>query len=252
MHMELRVRSVYELVCYRDHYLQPDVVSPTQPDADLQRPTNAALHVFSANYQKAYVSSVGSGSDYIVHMQETFNLDCLETAIEGTYCNMWHIHALSSVLNCPIRAIYPDVNHKIRHFLNRIVIPRQGCNDIERKLIYVMWTHTTMGLEALAGGQWSPNHFIPCVPQATCMQSVTVSTSASVFPTVSSMGNTGHMRKQGICATPHGAQAITPKPGIHTSIPKPRPISSPLYLAAASLNQFLLVLLCTCLVPIAL
>ena len=181
MHIELRVRTIYELVCYEQYYLQPDVVSPPQLEhCDTtanknQKCTNPALHLFSANCPNR------SDPDSDIS-QKTFRLDCLETTKEGTYCNMWHIHALSSVLNCRIRAIYPDCNHRIRHIFNRMIIPRANACDVIA-LIYIMWTRMTT-TTGDTGIPWSPNHFVPCIPQDSVdimMQ------SSSAFPIVPSM-----------------------------------------------------------------
>ena len=39
--------------------------------------------------------------------QEVFRMDCQEAATDGTWCNMWHIHGLASVMRRPIMSIYP-------------------------------------------------------------------------------------------------------------------------------------------------
>lgn len=56
-------------------------------------------------------------------VQKTFILDCLETAKDGTYCNMWHVHAMSSVLRHSIRSVCPDFDQYIRPLLNKVVTP---------------------------------------------------------------------------------------------------------------------------------
>lgn len=75
---------------------------------------------------------------------EVFQLDCLDTAMSGTYANMWHIYALASVLRKPIVSIYPYANLRVCPAFHRTVYPRlphentlQPCDPN----LVVMWTN---------------------------------------------------------------------------------------------------------------
>ena len=94
-------------------------------------------------------------------------LDCLETTKDGEWSNMFHVHALASVLKKDIISIYPSTSKRIRPLFHQVVSPR--ILDIERQHsipLQIMWTHTH---EKLSDG-WSPNHFVPCIckHQGTC------------------------------------------------------------------------------------
>ena len=166
MHTEVHVQTVCKLVCHESHYLQPEVVNFTGgfvEQGSIQKQKKAArLHATYANLEKANSQHIPSGSDIV---RETFIPDCLETTQSGTYCNMWHVRALSSVLRLPVRSIYPDYNHYIRPLLNRVVMPRKEvqCNA-EQCPINIMWTRAG---PMCTHGPWSPNHFVPCI----CIQS---------------------------------------------------------------------------------
>ena len=125
--------------------------------------SNARLHATSANLEAASSRTLPLDSTIA---RETFILDCLETTKESTYCNMWHVHALSSVLKSPVRSIYPNCNHYVRELL---VMPRErGASTSHNEPIHIMWTRVS----AMVGsGPWSPNHFIPCIPELPRAQS---------------------------------------------------------------------------------
>ena len=93
-----------ELVCNESHYLKPDISWRVVDDSD------CALAQLDL-------------------LRETFIQDCIETTKAGTYCNMWHIYALSSVLKFPIRSIYPEHNQYIRPQMHKTVTP-QGNQDL--------------------------------------------------------------------------------------------------------------------------
>ncbi len=167
MHKELRVRTVCELACHEQHYLRPEVVAFCGvQDDDSQRVTrNARLHATSANWERAISQTVPSDSELV---REIFILDCLETTKEGTWCNMWHLHALASVLKSPVRSIYPDCNHYTRPLIHKIVTPREGGSSAPHgEPINIMWTRTC---PMVGSGQWCPNHFVPCIPALTASQ----------------------------------------------------------------------------------
>ena len=171
MHVELRVRTVCEMSCHSHYYLRPEggFVEPHPK----RQSSNARLHATSANMEKASSCNVPDGSNLA---RETFILDCIETTKECTYCNMWHIHALSSVLHIPIRSIYPNFNAYVRPLLNKTVIPREEVSSQSDHLIYIMWTRAA---PMHRSGAWSPNHFVTCIPLQS-KQSVVKTHSKSV------------------------------------------------------------------------
>ena len=86
MHVELRMRTVCELVGHEDYYLRPEVMSFCGGFVDNDK-KHARLHATSASWEKATLKTVPPTSNLA---RETFVQDCLETtkvrsAICGTY-----------------------------------------------------------------------------------------------------------------------------------------------------------------------
>ena len=50
----------------------------------------------------------------------------METVVRNSYCSMWQLHGLSSVIKARINVLYPDiVTGSVRKHLNRLVVPRE-------------------------------------------------------------------------------------------------------------------------------
>ena len=149
MHSELRVKTVIELLLHEQHYLLSEVVSflgVVRHDT-IRYAQSPRLHATSANIERASSHVVAAESTLL---REIFVLDCLDTCKDGNYCNMWHIHALSSVFKCPIQSIY---HQYIRPLLNKVVFPRQEL--VQSMSVAILWTSSSTLLRA---GDWSPNH----------------------------------------------------------------------------------------------
>ena len=105
MHWELRVRTICELVGHQQYYLQPSVIALL--DAGGYVTSKNAIPATSASFERAV-------NEY--PLQEValscFMLDCIESTKSDTYSNMWHVHALSSVIGSAIRSVYPEHNHR--------------------------------------------------------------------------------------------------------------------------------------------
>ena len=123
---------------------------------------------------------------------QPFQLDCIETTKKETFCNMWHIYALSSVLQCPIRSIYPDCNRYIRPLLNRVVSPRIQPTST-KAVLHVMWTRTTQ----MTPSQWTPNHFVPCILVDTVHSSSNTICQSSPHQTTQA-ATSDHLRQKSI------------------------------------------------------
>ena len=96
----------------------------------------------------------------------SFQRDCLESSVMGTWANMWHVYGLASVLGREIISVYPDFDEarRIRPAFNCCIQPRiheiyeqNVCN------LTVMWSRIGPPLH---GSQWKPSHFVACVPSS--------------------------------------------------------------------------------------
>lgn len=91
-------------------------------------------------------------------LEAIFDADVKASCFPGTYANMWHVYALSSVLQFNIYSIYPMFNLKIRPYFNRIIRPRTCPKDFEPQTIHVMWSG-----ELQSESSFRPNHFVALV-----------------------------------------------------------------------------------------
>lgn len=119
LHTELRVRTLCELVLNEEHYLQPSVMSLLSPDGH-EISKNAVIGT-SASYDEA-LNRVHTGMENDA-AKTVFRLDCLDTAKNGTFSNILHVHAIASVLKRPVTSIYPEKNARIRPLLHRVIPP---------------------------------------------------------------------------------------------------------------------------------
>ena len=150
LHVELRVRTLCELVLNEKYYLQPQIISLL----DTEGRGKNALVATSANFETAY-------RDINADLATTvFRYDCLATANYGEWSNMFHVHGLASVLKKKIKSIYPNVKQRIRPLFHRDVPPRlMSAEQQNSPPLTIMWTHTVQRLHP----NWTPNHFSPCV-----------------------------------------------------------------------------------------
>lgn len=89
------------------------------------------------------------------------NEDAKQCCEENSWCGMFHVMALSTILGRPVFSVYPNVESRTRVFLHRKLNPRvveQSTHDT----VYIMWSRDST-LDSSAGAWFQPNHFIPIV-----------------------------------------------------------------------------------------
>lgn len=164
MHTELRVRAACELVLNSEYYLQPHIISLLNNDGIIK--SKNVIPVTSRCYNTAQAHAKSASIDRENIPLLCFKEDCMETTKHNSWSNMWHVHALASVIKHPIQSIYPEYNNRIRPVFNKLVIPRESqepaitCNN---KFV-VMWTRVQPAAVSRTDTTWSPNHFVPCIP----------------------------------------------------------------------------------------
>lgn len=91
-------------------------------------------------------------------LEAIFDTDVKASCFPGSYANMWHVYALSSVLQFNIYSIYPMFNLKIRPYFNRVIRPRTWPKDSEARTLHIMWSG-----ELQSESLFRPNHFVALV-----------------------------------------------------------------------------------------
>ena len=122
------------MILNEDFYLQPSIICLLDEENKVQF------------YQLAHPSSMKhvTATERKDIARVTFQLECLSTPQNGSWFSMWHVYAISSVLNRPIISVYPDSNKRTRPAFHKNVFPRLGVQSQTRDVVpvIVMWTHT--------------------------------------------------------------------------------------------------------------
>ncbi|XP_070178222.1 vertnin-like [Littorina saxatilis] len=141
-HLEMRVRIVIELAVNKAHYLSYPVAR------------------FCAQYSDQYHGEVLSD----LAVERIYEAEIFDACRPGTYMGFWQMLAVSSVLQVSLWSVYPQYGgYTVRHHLHQIITPRTAPMEAGQPIVHgIMWTHTQG--KHLPASQWSPNHFVVCLP----------------------------------------------------------------------------------------
>lgn len=151
-HEEMRLRSVIELACNRDFYLEGE---------DIEKMLIAEAQELEAKAPDLHSSKGGPTVKLSPEeVRSLFESEVLHTTRENFWACHWHLQALATVLNRQVRSVYPEGGGKeIKKYLNTVILPR--CCDEKIKMeepVTLMWTQTTIR------DPFKPNHFVPLIP----------------------------------------------------------------------------------------
>ena len=94
--------------------------------------------------------------------------NALQTACKNyNYSELFEIVALSTLLQCDIRSVYPNIDFRDDMMIvNRIFTPVPPIHTNYQ--ITILWSHVNreINARALNNGAWSPNHFVPLLSRA--------------------------------------------------------------------------------------
>ena len=151
-HTEFRVRTIIELTCNEELYLQEETFS------------EMAEYSHDGILEYIIEVSVSDGSYVPNNRQESLRNEIMHSAKRDTYASMLHIMALCNVIKKPINSIHPLVQNPAieRDVHNQILFPIGEIyySDSLSDTLSILWTHTSD--TSLVG--WKPNHFVPCFP----------------------------------------------------------------------------------------
>ena len=88
-----------------------------------------------------------------------------------SFSELYEIAAMSNVLKCNIRSIYPIIDYRPDlSIMNSIFEYAQASTS--SKTICIFWTHTESEsyVRSINGGYWTPNHFVPLLFPSNCSQ----------------------------------------------------------------------------------
>ncbi|XP_033504249.1 vertnin [Epinephelus lanceolatus] len=139
--LELQVRTVLEMVLWKRYYLSGMI--------------DSKMMLQAVRFSLCAEESEDMLNLPVTVLEAIFDADVKASCFPGSYANMWHVYALSSVLMFNIYSIYPMFNHKIRPYFNRVIRPRTWPKDCEPLTLHIMWSGA-MQSESL----FRPNHFV--------------------------------------------------------------------------------------------
>ncbi|XP_030628915.1 vertnin [Chanos chanos] len=160
--MELQVRTVVEMLLWKQHYLCGMIDSKVMLQA--------------ARFSLCAEESEDMLNLPMAVLEAIFDADVKASCFPGSFANMWHVYALSSVLQCNIYSIYPMYNLKIRPYFSRLIRPRTWPKYSEPATIHIMWSG-----ELEAGSIFKPHNFVALV-QASSLSLGGKNKEQQVFP----------------------------------------------------------------------
>ncbi|XP_055291336.1 vertnin [Moschus berezovskii] len=140
--LELRARTVVEMLLHRHYYLQGMIDSKVM----LQ-----AVRYSLRSEESPEMTSLPSAT-----LEAIFDADVKATCFPSSFSNVWHLYALASVVQRNIYSIYPLRNLKIRPYFNRVIRPRR-CDHTPATL-HIMWAG-----QPLSGHLFRHQYFAPVV-----------------------------------------------------------------------------------------
>ncbi|XP_026854858.1 vertnin [Electrophorus electricus] len=143
--LELQVRAVVEMLLWKRYYLNGMIDSKVMLQA--------------ARFSLCAEESQDMLKLPMQVLEAIFDADVKASCFPGSFANMWHVYALSSVLQCNIYSIYPMYNLKIRPYFNRLIRPRTWHKDTEPLTLHIMWSG-----ELEAGSIFKPHNFVALIP----------------------------------------------------------------------------------------
>uniref|UniRef100_A0A3B4U4U8 Vertnin n=1 Tax=Seriola dumerili TaxID=41447 RepID=A0A3B4U4U8_SERDU len=145
--LEIQVRTVVEMVLWKRYYLSGMI--------------DSKMMLQAVRFSLCAEESEDMLNLPVTVLEAIFDADVKASCFPGSYANMWHVYALSSVLQFDIYSIYPMFNLKIRPYFNRVIRPRTWPKDSEPQTLHIMWSG-----ELQSDGLFRPNNFV-ALAQAT-------------------------------------------------------------------------------------
>nr|XP_029511187.1 vertnin-like [Oncorhynchus nerka]XP_029511188.1 vertnin-like [Oncorhynchus nerka] len=124
--LELQVRTVVDMLLWKRYYLCGMIDSKVMLQA--------------ARFSLCAEESQDMLNLPLSVLEAIFDADVKASCFSGSYANMWHLYALSSVLQCNMYSVYPMYNLKIRPYFNRLIRPRSYPKDMDPITLHIMWS----------------------------------------------------------------------------------------------------------------
>ncbi|XP_013865397.1 vertnin [Austrofundulus limnaeus] len=142
--LELQVRTVVEMALWKRYYLAGMI--------------DSKMMLQAVRFSLCAEESEDMLNLPVTVLEAIFDADVKASCFLGSFANMWHVYALSSVLRFNIYSIYPMFNFKIRPYFNRLIRPRTWPEVSEPHTIHIMWSG-----ELQSDALFKPKYFVALV-----------------------------------------------------------------------------------------
>lgn len=161
--LELRARTVVEMLLHRHYYLQGMIDSKVMLQA--------------VRYSLCSEESPEMTNLSFATLEAIFDADVKATCFPTSFSNVWHLYALASILERNIYSIYPMRNVKIRPYFNRVIMPRRSTHVTS--MLHIMWAG-----QPLTSHLFRHQYFAPVVG----LEEVEADSTASLDPVSPNLG----------------------------------------------------------------
>ena len=126
-HVEMGVRLVQELILHESKYLDNGFLS-LGVSYSKQEDLASCYATYADNYNQ----------NLELDVKAEYRKEVSGVIHSGSYCGIWQIHALASVMSAPVESMYPGLGPPAKH-LHRRIMPRA----LETQEVFrVLWTST--------------------------------------------------------------------------------------------------------------
>ena len=145
MHVEMRVRLIYEAVLNMHYYISNRYLSRGCNIVYRRGGPSKQLAMYASSYR----------AEQILNIPEVYKKEVLEITKDGAYCGLWQMAQAANILRRPIQSVYPEGLHDgMRLDFNRKFM----CIDNKynnREPVKIMWTPMQISHNSY------PVHFVP-------------------------------------------------------------------------------------------
>ena len=119
-------------------------------------------------------------------VSEIIKMEALINCQTNKFSSFLCLIALSSVLNFPIRSIYPDFGlEKFKKLFNTIIYPFCSIKNQNQNILNILWCNTDIISVMQNNSNWSPNHFVPIIKKSriiSCKNNHLAIKSDAIYP----------------------------------------------------------------------
>ena len=168
-HLELRLRSVVELVLHSEfHGTELAGLAGRCASSGHFSATSLLQSTLKEASDEEFIAALRRGCSTREAYASSLRCDALEAAKSGVYASLPYLSALATVIGVSFRSVYPNANSTLRPLYHGVLRPRPGAHTTEPRLhqpLHIMFSEIRTSKHGVTSGLWMPNHFVPLIHQ---------------------------------------------------------------------------------------